>query len=72
MKKYNKKAVKNQRESQLMNCCNKLKKDYDFMNHFQLEEFFTEQYLVQEDNERRENLKIISEKLIKIDDVINR
>lgn len=68
--KRNKKLGTQKREREIVNCCNKLKRDYDFMNHFQLEEFFTEQYLIQ-DKENRENLKIISEKLIKIDDVIN-
>ena len=66
----NKKLGKKMRESQIMCCNNKLKKDYNFMNHFQLEEFFTEQYLVQ-DEKNRENLKAISQKLLQIDDVIN-
>ena len=71
MNKYNKKQGVKNRESQLLKANSKLKRDYDFMNHFQLEEFFTEHYLIEE-SKNRENLKTISEKLIYIDNVSNK
>ena len=66
--RYNKKLGVQKREREIVNCCNKLKRDY--MNYFDYVSFFEEEYLIQ-DRENRENLKIISEKLIKIDNTVN-
>lgn len=68
MNKYNKKAMKNQRESQIMCANNKLKKDY--INYYDYADLFYYEYEII-NNECRNNLKQISEKLIKINDVIN-
>ena len=66
--RYNKKLGSKQREAVIMDCQQKLKRDY--MNYFDYVSFFEEEYLIQ-DRENRENLKIISEKLIKINDTAN-
>ena len=62
MNKYNKKAMKNQREKYLRSQ-NKLKKDY--MNYFDYLSFFEEEYKIL-DNECRKNLEQISKSLVEI------
>lgn len=66
--KYNKKRGAQMRESQLMDCQQKLKKDY--INYYDYADLFYYEYELI-NNECKNNLKKISEKLIKIDDVIN-
>ena len=62
--KRNKKIGKQMREREIVNCCNKLKKDY--MNYFDYVSFFEEEYEII-DNKCRDNLKQISKKLVEVE-----
>lgn len=61
MRKYNKKATKNQREKYLRNQ-SRMKKE---MNYFDYLSFFEEEYKIL-DNECRKNLEQISKSLVEI------
>ena len=62
--KYNKKATKKLRESQLMCANNKLKKDY--INYYDYADLFYYEYELI-NNECKENLKKISRKLVEVE-----
>lgn len=61
--KYNKKRGTQKREREIVNCCNKLKKDY--INYYDYLDFFTEEYKIL-DKECRKNLEQISKSLVEI------
>ena len=64
MNKYNKKRGTQKREREVVNCCNKLKRDY--ISPIDLMDFFAEEYLIQQDKECRKNLEQISKSLCEI------
>lgn len=68
MNKFNKKQNLKNREAVLMNCQSKMKKDYQIESN----EYWSLFVDTEEDLKRRANLRELLEKLIHIDDVINK
>lgn len=65
--KRNKKMIKNMKDNIIMTSCQKLKRDYQIENNLYWSLFVD----TEEDLKRRQALKELSEKLIKIDNTVN-
>lgn len=62
--KRNKKRGTQKREREIVNCCNKLKKDY--INYYDYADLFYYEYELI-NNQCKENLKKISRKLVEVE-----